>query len=57
VVSANAIETLRVFDVQGRTVYTSTNAGNEHTFTTASGMFLVEITTAAGRAVERVVVR
>jgi uncharacterized repeat protein (TIGR02543 family) len=54
----NRIESVRVFDLQGRTVHTVTGLSlNEYSVAVSQGVYIVEVTTTAGRAIERVIVK
>ena len=58
VTADNRIESVRVFDLQGRTIHTRTGISlNEYSVAASQGVYIVEVTTTAGRVVKRVIVK
>ena len=58
VAADNRIESVRVFDLQGRTIHTVTGISlNEYSVAASQGVYIVEVTTTAGRVVKRVIVK
>jgi hypothetical protein len=59
ITSAQQIQSVKLIDLHGRTIHTQTGIGlNIYSFQVPnSGVFMVELSTAAGRSVEKVIVR